>query len=81
MNKQLLKNLIFVLAASMMIAHGARMMYQGVFQPQSYYPAPTPQSLDFYFDWMILCIFGCILLGYTLFTSLKTSRINHKHTL
>lgn len=70
-NKSFMKVVIFALAGTMMIAHGARMMYQGLFQPNSYYPAPTPSSVDFFFDWMTLFIFGVIVLSYTLYAFYK----------
>ena len=56
-----LKTLVFLLSASIMIGHGARMIYQGLFRPNSYYPAPTPYTLDFWFDWTILLILGIIV--------------------
>jgi len=54
----------FVLAGSTMIAHGARMIYQGLFYPLSYYPAPVPTTLDFWFDWVILALLGCVVFLY-----------------
>ncbi len=56
----------FILAASIMIGHGFRMLYQGLFQPTSYYPAPLPSSVDFWFDWFFLAVLGLLLLGYSL---------------
>jgi len=50
--------IIIILAGSAMIAHGLRMITQGLLYPQSIYPAPVPTSLDFWFDWVILLIFG-----------------------
>ena len=44
-----------------MAAHGARMMFQGLFHPNSYYPAPTPMTFDFWFDWTTLLILGLII--------------------
>jgi len=80
MNKSILKTLLFVLAGAMMIGHGARMMYQGLVQPHSYYPAPTPHSIDFFFDWMTLFIVGIIVLGYTLFSFYKRyDNTVHRH--
>lgn len=49
-----------------MIGHGARMMYQGLFHPFSYYPAPTPYTIDFYFDWLTLAALGLFILLYSL---------------
>jgi len=60
--------IFFVFAGSTMIAHGARMMFQGLFRPFSVYPAPLPSTLDFWFDWMILALLGCILFSYGLYT-------------
>jgi hypothetical protein len=63
-----LKITMFTLSGAIMIGHGARMMYQGFFQPHSYYPAPTPSTIDFYFDWMVLATLGLLVLGYTFYT-------------
>ena len=56
------KTVIIILAGSIMIAHGLRMMTQGLFFPQSYYPAPVPTSIDFWFDWFSLAVIGIIIL-------------------
>lgn len=45
-----------------MIAHGLRMMMQGIFHPESIYPAPLPTSIDFWFDWFILSLLGASIL-------------------
>ena len=45
-----------------MVAHGMRMMTQGLFFPHSIYPAPVPTSFDFWFDWFTLCVLGCIIV-------------------
>ena len=44
-----------------MIAHGLRMMTQGMFFPNSIYQAPVPTGLDFWFDWFTLCLIGIII--------------------
>jgi len=64
--KDVIWTIFFVFAGSTMIAHGARMMFQGLFRPLSVYPAPVPSTLDFWFDWMILALLGVILFSYGL---------------
>ena len=59
---------IITFSAAVMIAHGARMMFQGIFKPNSYYPAPTPTTIDFWFDWTILLILGIIVFSLALST-------------
>ncbi len=54
--------ILFIIAGSIMIAHGLRMMMQGIFHPESIYPAPLPTSIDFWFDWFILSILGAGIL-------------------
>jgi hypothetical protein len=73
-----LKIAMFILSGAIMIGHGARMMYQGLFQPTSYYPAPTPFGIDFYFDWLTLSILGIAILIYALFTFYHQIQRNHK---
>ena len=62
--RQKTKTILIVVAGSMMIAHGLRMMTQGLFFPQSIYPAPLPTSLDFWFDWFTLAVIGFFLFLY-----------------
>ncbi len=69
---------LFILSGSIMIGHGTRMMYQGLFQPQSYYPAPTPNTIDFYFDWFTLALLGFIILGVSLHYFYKKSLQSYK---
>lgn len=57
-----------------MIAHAARMMFQGIFKPDSYYPAPTPATIDFYFDWLTLLILGIIVFSYSLIQFFKNQK-------
>jgi hypothetical protein len=52
---------IIIFAGSTMIAHGLRMMSQGLLYPNSIYPAPVPTSIDFWFDWFTLAVLGSIL--------------------
>ena len=62
-DKSFLKyTVIIILAGSTMIAHGLRMMVQGLFYPTSIYPAPVPTSIDFWFDWFTLSILGIIIV-------------------
>jgi hypothetical protein len=53
---------LLILAGSAMIAHGLRMMTQGLLYPNSIYPAPVPTSIDFWFDWFTLAVLGFIIL-------------------
>ncbi len=59
--KQSTKTILITFAGSIMIAHGLRMMMQGIFHPESIYPAPLPTSIDFWFDWFILALVGLLL--------------------
>ncbi|MEM4258959.1 MAG: hypothetical protein QXL17_07420 [Candidatus Thermoplasmatota archaeon] len=75
-----LRSLLFLMAGAIMIGHGTRMMYQGLFHPDSYYPAPTPQTLDFYFDWLTLLLLGICILTYAFYTWYKyLKRMLEKH--
>lgn len=56
-----IQTIFIILAGSVMIAHGLRMITQGLFYPSSYYPAPLPTSLDFWFDWVVLLLLGICL--------------------
>ncbi len=56
--KETTKYMIIIFAGTTMIAHGLRMMVQGLFYPASIYPAPIPTSVDFWFDWFTLAILG-----------------------
>jgi hypothetical protein len=67
-------NVFFVFAGSTMIAHGARMMVQGLFYPTSIYPAPVPTKIDFWFDWMALAILGTIMFIFGLWSFYKTTK-------
>ena len=67
--KQKTKLIIIILAGSTMIAHGLRMMVQGLFYPTSIYPAPVPTGIDFWFDWFTLALMGSVVfvIGLTSF--------------
>jgi uncharacterized membrane protein (DUF373 family) len=58
------KSIFYILVGSVMIGHASRMIYQGVFSPNSFY---SPDIFDIFFDWMTLLILGSIILIYTLF--------------
>lgn len=51
--------IIFVLSGSIMIGHGLRMLYQGIFAKGSVY---APNTFDLFFDWLSLAILGSIIL-------------------
>ena len=61
------KTVLIVIAGFIMVAHGLRMMMQGLFYPESYYPAPIPTALDFWFDWFILFFIGVIIFVWGVF--------------
>jgi hypothetical protein len=61
MMRNKIQSILIVFAGSMMVAHGLRMMMQGMFYPTSYYPAPVPTSFDFWFDWFTLSFIGGIV--------------------
>ncbi len=60
--KSVIATVFIILAGSTMIAHGLRMMTQGIFFPNSIYPAPVPTTVDFWFDWFILSVLGIIIV-------------------
>ena len=51
-----------------MVAHGLRMMTQGLFFPHSIYPAPVPTSFDFWFDWFTLTVMGIVVFALGIFS-------------
>ena len=67
--KQKIKLIIIILSGSTMIAHGLRMMIQGLLYPTSIYPAPVPTGIDFWFDWFTLAVMGSVVfvIGLTSF--------------
>ena len=74
--------LFFVFTGSAMIAHGLRIMTQGLFFPTSYYPAPLPSTIDFWFDWFLLFILGAIVIYLTMkrwFNWINTPRSDEKN--
>ncbi len=75
-----LKTFLLLFAGVIMIGHGARMMYQGLFQPLSHYPAPTPNTIDFYFDWLTLAMLGLFILLYSIHTFYRY-RVKTKQTI
>lgn len=52
---------LFALSGAIMIGHGARMLYQGIFAPGSTY---SPNTFDLFFDWLTLAILGCFILWF-----------------
>lgn len=59
-NKKIATYAILFVIGAIMIAHGSRMVYQGLFEPESYY---QPSLFDVLFDWTTLIAFG-IFVGY-----------------
>lgn len=58
-----LKITLFLLSGSIMIGHGLRMIYQGLFRPDSYY---FPNTFDLFFDWLSLFALGCFVLWFAI---------------
>ena len=56
--KETIKILVIIFAGSTMIAHGLRMITQGLFYSTSIYPVPIPTSINFWFDWFTLAMLG-----------------------
>ncbi len=52
------KTIILVFSGLIMVAHGSRMIYQGVFNKGSYY---IPNQFDIFFDWTTLAVLGLII--------------------
>jgi len=57
--------ILFLLSGALMIAHALRMIYQGVFHPETAY---MPNTFDLFFDWTTLSILGVIVCISTVFT-------------
>jgi hypothetical protein len=59
-------SILILVSGALMIGHGARMIYQGIFYPNSYY---SPNYFDILFDWTTLLILGIIMfyLGLKIF--------------
>jgi formate hydrogenlyase subunit 3/multisubunit Na+/H+ antiporter MnhD subunit len=64
-NKKNLLFIVFFLSGCIMIGHGSRMIYQGVFRPESYY---SPGLFDIFFDWATLLFLGIIVLSFSIST-------------
>ncbi len=54
-SKGLLPLSIILFSGALMIAHGLRMIIQGVFYPAMTY---QPNLFDLFFDWLTLCVLG-----------------------
>jgi drug/metabolite transporter (DMT)-like permease len=54
---------LFALSGAIMIGHGTRMLYQGIFSPGSFY---APNTFDLFFDWLTLAILGCFILWFAM---------------
>ncbi len=55
--------LLIIISGAIMIGHGARMIYQGVVHPNSYY---SPNLFDIFFDWTSLLVLGIIMFYFGL---------------
>lgn len=73
-----LKIFAFLLSGAIMIGHGLRMIYQGVFAPNSYY---HPNTFDLFFDWGSLLVLGFFVLWFSLtqFKKYYTARYNSEN--
>jgi len=54
---------LLVFAGIAMMGQGGRMLYQGIFQPGSYY---SPVLFDLFFDWGSLFLMGAVVFGWSL---------------
>lgn len=79
--------ILFTLSGAIMIGHGTRMIYQGLFQPGSLY---APNTFDLFFDWLTLAILGCCILwcalslcyhGFSKKTSWKKAQTSSEETM
>jgi len=64
-------SLLIIISGAIMIGHGARMIYQGLIHPQSYY---SPNLFDILFDWTTLLVLGVFLF----YIGLKTYYIRQQ---
>ena len=62
-NKKIVKNLIFFISGTLMIAHASRMIYQGIFQQGTSY---TPNTFDLFFDWATLLMLVILVFFFSL---------------
>jgi membrane-bound ClpP family serine protease len=60
---------VFLLSGAIMIGHGTRMIYQGIFAQDSVY---QPNFFDLFFDWLTLAILGCFVLWFAVSQFYKT---------
>ncbi len=79
LRREKIKTILLVISGGIMFAHGARMMYQGIFRPNSYYPAPTPATIDFWFDWTTLLILGIIIFYFGITAFYNNQTITYKN--
>jgi len=56
-------SILIIVSGAIMIGHGARMIYQGLFNPNSYY---SPNLFDILFDWTTLLILGIFMFYFGL---------------
>jgi len=68
-NSNYTKSIIFLLSGCIMVAHGGRMIYQGLCCKGSYY---IPGLFDIIFDWLTLLFLGIIILYYAFVSIYKT---------
>ncbi len=61
--KENIKTTILTLSGGIMMAHGTRMIFQGIFKPNSFY---QPTLFDILFDWTTLTILGAIVFYYSI---------------
>jgi uncharacterized membrane protein len=52
---------LWTLAAICMLGQSTRMIYQGLFQPGSYY---QPNGVDLVFDWLTMLVVGLALFSF-----------------
>jgi hypothetical protein len=70
-SKGLLPLSIILFSGALMIAHGLRMIIQGVFYPTMTY---QPNLFDLFFDWMTLCVLGVFVFCFAAYRFYQSSQ-------
>jgi len=69
------KIILFTLSGAIMIGHGARMIFQAVFNPGTFY---SPNTFDLLFDWLTLAILGCFILWFAMTLNYNSKKKSYK---
>ena len=70
-SKGLLPLSIILFSGALMIAHGLRMIIQGVFYPTMTY---QPNLFDLFFDWLTLCVLGVFVFCFAAYRFYQSSQ-------